>query len=92
MIHPAASDEIATSWCVAFDGAGLDHEKCALLVEERTPGGFYGFWTYDPGTVDYIVDHLSSTYIPVDTDGSERFEESRTLEDERSESSRSERE
>ncbi len=69
-IHLADSDEIATLWCVAFDGGGLDANKCALLAEERSPGEFYGFWTYDPDTVDYMMDHLSSTYVP---DADDRF-------------------
>ncbi len=69
VIHSEQSDEIARSWFVAFDGAGLDTNKCALLAEERTAGEFYGFWTYDPETVDYIIDHLFSTYIPIGVDG-----------------------
>lgn len=65
-IHPERSDEIARVWFVAFDGAGLDSNKCALLAEERTPGEFYGFWTYDPDTVDYVINHLTATYVAVD--------------------------
>lgn len=70
VIHTEDTDEIARSWFVAFDGAGVNDTKCALLAEERAPGEFYGFWTYDPDTVDYIIGHLTSTYIPVDADGS----------------------
>lgn len=66
LVHTGESDELANSWFVAFDAAGLDQAKCALLAEEREPGAFYGFWTYDPDTVDYVIDHLSSTYLPVD--------------------------
>lgn len=69
LIHAEDTEEIATSWFVAFDGAGLDDTKCALVAEERDPGEFYGFWTYDPSTVDYIVSHLTATYVPVDADG-----------------------
>jgi hypothetical protein len=61
-IHVERSDEIERSWFVAYDGAGVDVNKCALLAEEREPRSFYGFWTYDPDTVDWIIDHLESTY------------------------------
>lgn len=61
-IHVERSDEIERSWFVAYDGAGVDVNKCALLAEEREPRSFYGFWTYDPATVDWIIDHLESTY------------------------------
>lgn len=71
-VHPERSEEIERSWFVAYDGAGLDENKCALLAEEREPDSFYGFWTYDPDTVDYVIDHLSSSYLQPDvssTDG-----------------------
>ena len=61
-IHVERAAEIERSWFVVYDGAGIDASKCALLAEERDPGAYYGFWTYDPGTVDWIVDHLESTY------------------------------
>ncbi|MES3517113.1 MAG: DICT sensory domain-containing protein [Natronomonas sp.] len=61
-IHVERADEIEQSWFVVFDGAGVDLNKCALLAEEREPRAFYGFWTYDPETVDWIIDHLKSTY------------------------------
>ena len=61
-IHVERSDEIARSWFVVYDGAGVDVNKCALLAEEREPRSFYGFWTYDPDTVDWMVEHLESTY------------------------------
>ena len=61
-IHVERSDEIERSWFVAYDGAGVDVNKCALLAEERESRSFYGFWTYDPATVDWIIDHLESTY------------------------------
>lgn len=60
-VHPTHSDEIKQSWFVAFDGAGMDIYKCALLAEERD-GSFYGFWTYDPDTVDRIFEHIKETY------------------------------
>lgn len=61
-IHVERSDEIERSWFVAYDGGGIDVNKCALLAEERGSRSFYGFWTYDPTTVDWIIEHLESTY------------------------------
>jgi DICT domain-containing protein len=61
-IHVERADEIERSWFVAYDGAGVDVNKCALLAEERESRAFYGFWTYDPSTVDWMIDHLESTY------------------------------
>ncbi|MFC7251009.1 DICT sensory domain-containing protein [Halomicroarcula sp. GCM10025324] len=61
-LHLERSSEIAESWFVVFDGGGDDEQKSALLAEEREPRAFYGFWTYDPTTVDYILRHLESTY------------------------------
>ncbi len=61
-IHVERSDEIKRTWFVAYDGAGVDVNKCALLAEERENRTFYGFWTYDPTTVDWIIEHLESTY------------------------------
>ncbi|WP_324662810.1 DICT sensory domain-containing protein [Haloarcula sediminis] len=63
-LHLDRSEEIAKSWFVVFDDGrdGATSQKCALLAEERDPREFYGFWTYDPATVDYIVDHLESRY------------------------------
>ena len=61
-IHVERADEIERSWFVVYDGAGIDVNKCALLAEERESRAFYGFWTYDPSTVDWIIDHLESTY------------------------------
>jgi DICT domain-containing protein len=64
-LHLDRSEEIARSWFVVFDDetetAGVS-QKCALLAEEREPRQFYGFWTYDAATVDWIVDHLESRY------------------------------
>jgi hypothetical protein len=61
-IHVERSAEIEDSWFVAYDGGGVDVNKCALLAEEREPRAFYGFWTYDPDTVDWIVDYLERSY------------------------------
>ncbi|POG56099.1 DICT sensory domain-containing protein [Haloferax marisrubri] len=70
-LHLARSDEIRRSWFVAYDGNGVGDYKCALVAEETEPGfGFTGFWTYDPSTVDYIVNHLVSSYSIIESDGS----------------------
>jgi len=64
-LHLDRSEEIARSWFVVFDDGADDDattQKCALLAEEREPREFYGFWTYDASTVDYIVDHLETRY------------------------------
>jgi DICT domain-containing protein len=61
-LHLERSEEIERSWFVVFDGNGVDENKSALLAEEREPRQFYGFWTYDPDTVDWIIEYLDSTY------------------------------
>jgi DICT domain-containing protein len=61
-IHVERSTEIENSWFVVYDGGGVDVNKCALLAEEREPRSFYGFWTYDPDTVDWIIDYLEASY------------------------------
>ena len=61
-IHVERSDEIRESWFVVYDGGGVDVNKCALVAEEREPRSFYGFWTYDPETVDWLLEYLSETY------------------------------
>lgn len=61
-LHIERATEIEDSWFVVFDGGGDDQQKCALLAEERAPREFYGFWTYDPETVDWIAQYLDSTY------------------------------
>jgi hypothetical protein len=67
-LHPERSEEIEQSWFVAYDGGGVDENKCALLAEERADG-FYGFWTYGADTVDYLIDHLTATYVKTEADG-----------------------
>ncbi len=68
-LHVEDVDEIRRSWFVAYDGGGLQEYMCALVAEEREGhDGFYGFWTYDPSTVEYVLDHLETTYV---ADGSE---------------------
>ena len=66
-VHVERAPEIRETWFVAYDGAGVDEAKCALLAEEREPGRFYGFWSYDPSTVDYMIRHLTETYGATET-------------------------
>lgn len=61
-LHIVRAEEIRETWFVGFDGGPNPGDKCALLAEERDSRTFYGFWTYDEGTVDWILDHLESTY------------------------------
>ncbi|OYR41867.1 DICT sensory domain-containing protein, partial [Halorubrum sp. Eb13] len=61
-VHVGETAEIRETWFVAYDGGGYDDAKCALLAEERAPGEFFGFWSYDPETVDYIIDYLAERY------------------------------
>ncbi|MGM0604485.1 MAG: DICT sensory domain-containing protein [Halobacteriota archaeon] len=68
-LHVERAPEIRSTWFVTYDGGGVDENKCALLAEEREPGSFYGFWSYDPDTVDYMFSHLTATYGRIETDG-----------------------
>ncbi|WP_281195400.1 DICT sensory domain-containing protein [Halorubrum sp. F4] len=61
-VHIARTAEIRETWFVAYDGGGFDGAKCVLLAEEREPGRFYGFWSYDPDTVDRVIDYLTDRY------------------------------
>ncbi|MUW15659.1 histidine kinase [Halorubrum sp. CBA1125] len=72
-IHTGRTSEIRETWFVAYDGGGYDEAKCALLAEERASGEFYGFWSYDPDTVDYIIAYLTDRYWSAerDEDGAE---------------------
>ncbi len=70
-VHTGETAEIRETWFVAYDGGGFDEAKCALLAEERAPGEFYGFWSYDPETVDYIIDYLSERYGTAATDAAD---------------------
>ena len=62
-VHVERAPEIERTWFVAFDGGDRDEQKCALLAEEREDRAFRGFWTYDPATVDRVVDHLERRYV-----------------------------
>jgi hypothetical protein len=58
----SASGEIGRFWFVVFDGGSSEHQACALVAEERRPGRYYGFWTYDPALVGELAAHLEGAY------------------------------
>ncbi|ELZ03142.1 sensor protein [Natrialba chahannaoensis JCM 10990] len=58
----SASGEIGQFWFVVFDGTVEENQACALVAEEREPGLYYGFWTYDPAFVGELVAYLEDTY------------------------------
>lgn len=55
-VHASTDREVRKHWWVAYDGDGDDDEKVLLLAQEREPGRFYGFWTYDPNIVDEVIE------------------------------------
>lgn len=67
-LHLERETEIRNTWFVVYDGDGEDTSKCALLAEEREPHAFYGFWTYDPSTVDWMEYHLTTNYGITESD------------------------
>lgn len=62
-IHTIEADEIGTHWFVVFDGDGDDAQKTALIAEQTGDDDFFGAWTYDPGIVDRLLEHLERTYL-----------------------------
>ena len=65
-LHIEHEEEIQKTWFVAYDGDGVDENMCALLAEERGDREFYGFWTYDPKTVEYLIGYLKTNYGSVE--------------------------
>lgn len=61
-VRAESNDEIGSHWFLGFDGGERAVDACALVAEERSPGSFYGFWTYDPATVEELLDYLRHTY------------------------------
>jgi DICT domain-containing protein len=61
-VHVEDDEELASLWFVVFDGGQDEHAKSALVAEERSPGSYYGFWTYDPQLVDRILSLLDASY------------------------------
>lgn len=61
-VHAETSDEIANSWFVAYDGAGDPQDAATLLVEQRAPDTYHGFWTYDAGISGDLLSYLGREY------------------------------
>ncbi|PCR90158.1 DICT sensory domain-containing protein [Natrinema ejinorense] len=57
-----ADSELGAFWFVVFDGGGSDLHQCALVAEERDPGQYYGFWTFEPTIVSELFAYLERTY------------------------------
>jgi hypothetical protein len=58
-VDEATDEEVKTSWLVVYDGDGEDEHKAALVAEERDPGEFTGFWTYEIDIVDDLLIYFS---------------------------------
>ena len=56
--HTEPADVVGRFWFVAFDGCGDDARKCAVVGRQRDADTYAGFWTYDPGTVEAVIDAL----------------------------------
>lgn len=50
--------DLADFWVVAFDGAGEDDAKCAMIAEELESSEYTGVLTYDPDIVDELSAYL----------------------------------
>jgi hypothetical protein len=53
--HPLTDTALEQVWLLAFDAAGDDQNKCALVAEATEDGPFRGVWTYNPRLVDQIM-------------------------------------
>ncbi|WP_336357794.1 DICT sensory domain-containing protein [Haloarcula sp. CGMCC 1.6347] len=53
--HPLTDTALEQVWLLAFDAAGDDQNKCALVAEETEDGPFRGLWTYNLRLVDEIM-------------------------------------
>ena len=60
--HDADSRELRETWLVAYDGGEEPEQKCALVAFEEDDAEYHGFWTYDPGLVDEIINYLRRNY------------------------------
>ncbi|QLG63390.1 DICT sensory domain-containing protein [Halorarum salinum] len=56
--HTEPAEEIGRYWFLVFDGAGDDERTFSLVAEEHEDGKYYGFWTYDPATVERAIEAL----------------------------------
>jgi hypothetical protein len=60
-VHAGHASELGEYWFVMFDGGPETGSACGLLAEAREDG-YYGFWTYDPTTVNRVLTYLQDTY------------------------------
>ncbi|MHC3437660.1 DICT sensory domain-containing protein [Natrialbaceae archaeon A-gly3] len=56
-----AGSEATDYWFLTFDGGTGDEQACALLAEERDPGEYAGFWTYDRDLVAKLAGYVRKT-------------------------------
>jgi hypothetical protein len=52
-------DELGDVWFMAYDGGPTPWQACGLVAEEREPGSYAGFWTYDHEIVARIFESAS---------------------------------
>ncbi|WP_380679778.1 DICT sensory domain-containing protein [Salinigranum sp. GCM10025319] len=67
-------DELGDFWFMAYDGGETPWQTCGLVAEERSPGSFEGFWTYDPDVVARIF-AAAGRFPVMDGDGSDEAAE-----------------
>lgn len=60
--HAIENEEIASSWFVAYDGGGDPEKTATLLVEEREPDTYHGFWSYRADRADQTLTYLRAEY------------------------------
>lgn len=61
-VFVAEGTEVGDYWFLAYDAAGDPLNACGLVAEEREPGSYYGFWTYDTDHVAALSDYVRETY------------------------------
>lgn len=61
-VFHAPDTEVGDYWFLAFDAAGDPTNACGLVAEERSPGSYFGFWTYDRERVEALATYLRETY------------------------------
>jgi len=54
--------ELGAFWFVVFEGGEGGRHCGALVAEERDPGEYVGFWTFEPSIVRELIDYLETAY------------------------------
>jgi hypothetical protein len=62
-LHGYEDGEIPRSWFVVHDGAGDDSRKAALVAVETDTDEFSGYWTFDPGHVEDVLEYIEDEYV-----------------------------